>query len=89
MTETELQALARRRVGMKMGFLIHLLVYTVVNAGLLVLSLSQGGRWHWGPLLGWGLGLAIHGVVVLLNLRGHGLRERLLAAELARLRERG
>ena len=89
MNDTELQALAHRRVGLKMGFLIHLLVYILVNAGLLVLSLSRGGHWHWGPLLGWGLGLAIHGLVTLLNLRGQGLRAQLLAAELQRLRAKG
>jgi len=89
MTEEELQALARKRVGIKMGFAIHLLVYTLVNAGLVALSLAIGGRWHWGPLLGWGLGLAIHGLVTLLNLRGQGLRDQMLAAELQRLRARG
>ena len=85
MTDTELLRLARRRVAMKTGFAIHLLVYVLVNAGLLALSLSRGGNWHWGPLLGWGLGLAIHGLVTLANLRGHGLRERMVAAELRRL----
>ena len=54
MTDTELHTLAKKRVAMKMAFGIHLLVYILVNAGLLVLSLSQGRSWHWGPLLGWG-----------------------------------
>ncbi len=88
MTDTELHALARKRVAMKMGFAIHLLVYTLVNTGLVGLSLVRGGNWHWGPLLGWGLGLAIHGGVTLLNLRGQGLRDTMVAAELARLRAR-
>jgi hypothetical protein len=88
MNDTELQQLARKRVAMKMGFAIHLLVYTLVNAGLLVASLASGRGWFWGPLLGWGLGLAIHGVVTLVNLRGQGLRERMVAAELQRLRTR-
>lgn len=86
MNDTELHKLARKRVAMKMGFAIHLLVYVLVNAGLLTLSLSRGGSWHWGPLLGWGLGLAIHGLVTLLNLRGQGLRDTLVAAEVERLR---
>ncbi len=88
MNDTELQTLARKRVAMKTGFAIHLLVYTLVNAGLVGLSLARGGQWHWGPLLGWGLGLAIHGLVTLLHLRGQGLRDQLVAAELARLRAR-
>ena len=89
MNDTELHKLARKRVGMKMGFATHLLVYTLVNAGLAFLSLSQGRQWHWGPLLGWGLGLAIHGLVTLLNLRGQGLRDRMAASEVQRLRQRG
>ena len=89
MTDLELQRLARKRVAMKTGFAIHLLVYTLVNAGLVALSLARGNQWHWGPLLGWGLGLAIHGLVTLLNLRGQGLRDQMVAAELQRLRSRG
>jgi hypothetical protein len=89
MNESELHKLARKRVAMKTGFAIHLLVYILVNGGLVALSLARGGQWHWGPLLGWGLGLAIHGLVTLLNLRGQGLRDRMVASEVQRLRERG
>jgi hypothetical protein len=86
MTDQELHRLARKRVGMKLGFGIHLLVYLVVNTGLVLLSLSRGGQWHWGPLLGWGLGLGIHGLVTLLAVGGHGLRQRMVDAEVQRLR---
>lgn len=89
MTEDELVQRARKRVGMKMGFYIHLLVYVLVNTGLGVLSTLRGGE-HWPlvPLLGWGLGLAIHGIVVFIGLRGDGLRDRMVADEVKRLRER-
>ena len=90
MTDDELLKRARKRVGMKMGFAIHLAVYVLVNTGLALLHLAQGGpRWHLGPLLGWGLGLAIHGLITLLALRGEGLRNRMVADEVRRLRERG
>jgi hypothetical protein len=89
MTDTDLHKLAHKRVAMKTGFAIHLLVYTLVNAGLAALSLARDGQWHWGPLLGWGLGLAIHGLVTLLHLRGHGLRQRMIDAEVQRLRTGG
>ena len=80
---------ARKRVDMKMGFLVHLLVYLCVNAGLAVLQAVQGGEhWNLWPLFGWGIGLAIHGLVTLLELRGEGLRERMLAAEIERLKGR-
>jgi hypothetical protein len=48
------------------GFGIHCFVYIAVNALLLVVNLrySPGYYWFWFPLLGWGLGLAAHGVGV-------------------------
>ncbi len=89
MDDNELEQRARKRVGMKMAFATHLLVYTLVNAGLLLASLAGGRGWFWAPLLGWGLGLAIHGIVTLVALRGQGLRDRMVAREVQRLRERG
>ncbi len=84
-----IEALARRRVGMKIGFYVHLLVYVLVNLGLWAFaSLSGRGHWNVWPLLGWGLGLAIHGLVTFIGLRGEGLRQRMLAAEIERLRRR-
>ena len=86
----DIEARARRRVGMKMGFYIHLLVYVLVNLGLFTINMVKGGE-HWAiwPLAGWGLGLAIDGVVTFLNLSGEGLRERMLKDEIERLRRKG
>ena len=87
--DDDLEARARRRVSLKMGFYIHALVYVLVNLGLFAISMaSDSGRWHVWPLLGWGLGLAIHGVVTLINLRGEGLRERMLKSEIERLKRK-
>ena len=86
----DIETRARRRVRLKMGFYTHALVYVLVNLGLFAISIaSDSGRWHVWPLLGWGLGLAIHGVVTFINLRGEGVRERMLAREIARLRRDG
>ena len=88
MNDDDLLHLARRRVRIKTGFYIHGLVYLLVNSVLLLINLLGGGpRWHVAPLLGWGLGLAIHGLVTLLALRGGGLRERMVAAELRHLQQ--
>ena len=88
--EDALYARARRRVGRKMGFYIHALVFVLVNLGLFAINAVAGGpRWHAFPLLGWGLGLAIHGIFTLVSLNGEGLRGRMLAAEVERLRQRG
>jgi len=80
---------ARRRVKMKIGFYLHAAIYLLVNAALMAANLVTGApRWHLAPLLGWGLGLAIHGLVTLMVLRGDGLRERMVAEEVQRLRSR-
>lgn len=84
---TDLERRARRRVGIKLGFYIHALVFVLVNVGLFVANSVAGGhRWAHFPLLGWGLGLAIHGLVSFLSLQGQGVRERMLEREMERLR---
>jgi steroid 5-alpha reductase family enzyme len=85
----DLEARARRRVGMKMGWYIHATVYALVNLGLWAIATVTGrGSWNLWPLAGWGLGLAIHGIVTFIGLRGDGLRERMVRAEVERLRDR-
>lgn len=81
---------ARKRGALKLGFYTHLLVYVCVNAGLMLLNFVQGShRWSVWPLMGWGLGLAIHGLVTFASLRGEGVRERMLASEIERLKKSG
>lgn len=87
-TDQELLRRARKRVGMKLGFFIHAFVFTLVNLGLYTLNSAIGGyRWSHFPLGGWALGLAIHGVVVLFVLTGDGMRQRMIAGEIDRLRQ--
>lgn len=89
-TTDALQQQARRRVKLKMGFFIHALVFTLVNLGLLTLHAVTGGeRGVHVPLWGWAFGLAIHGTVVFTRLHTQGLRERLVAREVERLRAKG
>jgi hypothetical protein len=85
--EDELHRRARRRVNRRLGFFVHALVFTLVNLALWAINRVAGGPpWHLGALSGWGLGLAIHGLVTVLALQGEGWRERLLAQEVERLR---
>ena len=87
LSEDEILRRAKRRVGLKTGFMIHALVYALVNLGLWAVNAWVGGRpWHLFPLAGWGLGLAIHGIVTWVALRGEGYRERMLANEVERIR---
>lgn len=88
-TPDRLERLARKRAGAKMGWFIHAFVYVCVNAGLALLALNHGRDWYAYPLLGWGLGLALHGAAVWLMGPGAGLHERMVDAELRRLRENG
>lgn len=88
--DAELLRRARQRVGMKIGLGIHAVVFVAVNLLLAFINLGHGGmRWHLWPLGWWGLGLAIHAAVVLFSLRGDGLRERMIAREVEKLRRRG
>ncbi len=83
--DTRLEALARKRAGAKLGWYIHATVYLLVNLLLVALSVSSGRHWAVFPLLGWGLGLTVHGAVVFLVSGGTGLHERLVQQERERL----
>ena len=79
--------LAQRRARAKMGFFIHLAVFVMVNAVLVLIDLLALRRHGFSlfPALGWGLGLAIHGAVVFFAGSGSALHQRLVDVELARL----
>ena len=86
---TTLEARARRRVARKMGFYVHALVYACVNGGLWLVNAATGEpRWALWPALGWGIGLAAHGIATFAGLHGDGLRQRMVAQEVERLRRR-
>ncbi|WP_066272222.1 2TM domain-containing protein [Hydrogenophaga palleronii] len=84
----DLDRLARRRAGARLGWYIHALVYLAVNTGLAALAISQGRHWAIYPALGWGLGLMLHGLGVWIGLGGGGLQDRLVDQERERLRQR-
>lgn len=88
MNEDPLHALARRRLAMKRGFAIHATVYLAVNLLLLAIELLGRGTHPWavGPLLGWGVGLAAHGLKVWAFLPGSTRSARAFEREVAQLR---
>jgi hypothetical protein len=86
--DDSLETRAERRVRRKIGFLIHAVVFIAVNAGLYAINAMTGEpRWAQFPLFGWGLGLAIHGLVTLIALQGEGVRRGMLAREIESLRQ--
>ena len=83
----EIDTLARKRAGAKLGWYMHATVYVLVN--LFIFAISEYGfgtrRWSVYPLLGWGLGLVLHGASVFLIGKGSGVRERMVQKERERL----
>ena len=84
--DVELRRLAIRRADMKLAFRSHLMAYVIVNAGLVMINLITSDDYFWAiwPMLGWGIGLAAHGVTVYMD--GEGMRDRMIEQELEKLR---
>jgi hypothetical protein len=73
-------AAARRRVEQRGGLAVHWLVFLVINAVLVVGAGGfAGSAWR---LAGWGLGLALHTVYVLIDV--DELKDRLVRREVER-----
>ena len=79
-----------RRAKAKLGWYMHAGIYLVVNAFLFLLSTYGQGQKHWAiyPALGWGVGLALHGISVFALGSGSELRERMIQKERERLQRR-
>jgi len=87
MSPEEIDRLARKRAGAKLGWYFHAAVYVIVNLSVFAMSQYAFGNRSWSvfPLLGWGLGLALHGLSVWLIGAGGELRERMVQKERERL----
>ncbi len=62
-------ARARERAEMLQGLYIHLVIFLVINGGLLGLNAltrgDEGGWWFQWTLLPWGIGVLVHIVVAI------------------------
>lgn len=87
LTPEQIDQIARRRVGAKLGWYVHATLYVLVN--LMVFAMSRYGfgsrPWSVFPLLGWGIGVVLHGISVFVLGSGAGLRERMVQKERERL----
>ena len=90
LSEEEIERIARKRAGAKLGWYIHALVFVLVNLFLFGMSRYGFGQRPWSvyPLLGWGVGLALHGISVFMLGKGTPFRERLVQRERERLHRR-
>jgi len=69
---------AKKQVEEIKGFYFHLVSYFLVNAVLIVVNLLTSPEYLWfiWPIMGWGVGLIIHGVSVFGGLWGKSWEER-------------
>lgn len=81
----DLERLARKRAGAKLGWYAHACVYVLVNLFLAFLSSRSNYPWAVFPALGWGLGLLIHGAAVWVAMPGGSLYAQLLERKRAAL----
>jgi hypothetical protein len=73
-SEEELYKHAEKRTNEIVGFFIHAAIYVVVNAGIWAIDIATGGgiEWAYWTTIPWGIGLAVHGLVLLFELRIFG-----------------
>ena len=57
---------ARKQVERIKGFYGNLAAYIISNIALLILNLATSPEylWFFWPLLGWGIGVLVHGIIV-------------------------
>jgi len=70
--DSKLMKLAKKRVRAKREFVWNLACYVLVNTFLVLIYFITDGPfgyfWPIWPIMGWGLGVALHGVSVILTL---------------------
>ena len=87
LSEDDIERIARKRAGAKLGWYLHAAVFVLVNLGMFAffqLGLTRR-PWSMAPVLGWGAGLLLHGISVFILATGSPLRERMLQRERERL----
>jgi len=84
MEDQDQRAEAKKTGNAKIGFYIHLVVFVLVNAGLIVINLSTSADhlWFKWPLLGWGIGVLFHALAVFVFPKGRSIRERRIARQM-------
>ncbi|MEO8655050.1 MAG: 2TM domain-containing protein [Ramlibacter sp.] len=87
LSSEEIERIAQKRARAKLGWYFHAILYLLVNLFIFAISRYGFGSRPWSvyPLLGWGVGLVLHGVSVFVLGAGGGLRERLVQKERERL----
>lgn len=77
---------AKARVEERLGFYRHATIYVLVNLFLLGLNWFRSPEHWWAiwPVLGWGIGLALHGINVFSYGWGSARKEEMIRREMER-----
>ncbi len=84
MVDEETYQKAKKRVEVRIGFYIHLVLYVGVNILLIIINVTTSTRYLWfkWPLIGWGIGLLFHALGVFAFSKGLSIKERMIEKEL-------
>jgi len=84
MTNQDLYANAKKKVEARISFFTHLGVYLAVITLLTILNLTVAGDYFWAmwPMIGWGSGVIIHGLLTFVFKPGTAMKDRLIEQEM-------
>ena len=85
--ENQIRAKAKRRVGLRLGFMWHFAVFAMVMLALVAINLNYTPNTLWvvWPLGGWGAGVLLHAFAVFAT---PGITEEMIEAEIEREKKR-
>ncbi|GAB97104.1 hypothetical protein BJY21_003182 [Kineosphaera limosa] len=86
-SDPAIRRLAIRRIAARRAFVVHASVYATVMIFLIVVWVASGAGYFWPiwPMMGWGLGLALHGMSLTWNSKPS---EKEIAQEADKIRRR-
>lgn len=75
---------ARQQLEARRSFFIHVAVFVVVCTALVVINLATAADYFWAkwPLMGWGIGLTMHGLRVFVMGDRLGITDEMVEREM-------
>lgn len=89
MKNNETYQSAKKRIEAKMGFYTHLTVYVAAILVLAVINFltSSSTIWFQWPMLGWGIGVALHAAAVFVFPDRRAITEKMIEKEMNKGRQ--
>ena len=84
MENKEVLRKVKRNVNAKLIFFLHLASYVIINALIVIINLITSPQYFWfkWPLLGWGVGIFFHALIILVFYGKSSLKERMIKKEM-------